>query len=248
MTQELAKIKLDTRPLYVRAERALSQLLNASDPGEQLPPEPKLAHMLGISRSTLREALRSFERQGLITRRRGIGTFVSRSRQIIESNLETLESIDSLARRMGLECVTRDLEVKEESSSAEIAGHLGIAEDSPVISISRIKVAQGQAVAYMHDVFPATLVDIQTIRAKFKGSAIDFLLEQGIPKLSYAWTNISATQAGSRIGGKLGIDPHCVLLLLEEIVYSEENVTVEYSRNYFVPEYFNFHLMRRIKS
>ena len=38
MTQELAKIKLDTRPLYVRAERALSQLLSASDPGEQLPP------------------------------------------------------------------------------------------------------------------------------------------------------------------------------------------------------------------
>ena len=247
MTQEPTRIKLDTLPLYVRAERALSQLLGASDPGQQLPPEPELARMLGISRSTLREAMRSFERQGLITRRRGIGTFVSRSRQIIESNLETLESLDSLARRMGLECVTRDLEVREEPSSPEIARHLGIPEGSPIISISRVKAAQGQAVAYMHDVFPATLVDIQTIRSEFKGSAIDFLLEQGSPELSYAWTNISATHAGSGIGGKLGIDPQRVLLVLEEIVYSTENVTVEYSRNYFVPDYFNFHLIRQIK-
>jgi len=91
-------------------------------------------------------------------------------------------------------------------------------------------------------------VDIQTIRAEFKGSAIDFLLEQGSQDLSYAWTNISATQAGPGIGGKLGLDPQCVLLLLEEIVYSTEKVIVEYSRNYFVPEYFNFHLIRRIES
>lgn len=248
MATEPAKIKLDTRPLYVRAERALSQLLSSSEPGQQLPPEPELARMLGISRSTLREALRSFERQGLITRRRGIGTFVSRSRQIIESNLETLESLDSLARRMGLECTTRDLEVKEEPSSTEIARHLGILEGSAVISISRIKAAQGQAVAYMYDVFPATLVDIQTIRTGFKGSAIDFFLEQGSPQLNHAWTNISATSAGPDIGGKLNIAPLSVLLLLEEIVYANDGVTVEYSRNYFVPEYFNFHLIRQIRN
>ncbi len=166
---------------------------------------------------------------------------------IIESNLETLESLDSLARRMGVECATVGLEFKEEPSSLDLARRLGIPEGSPVISVSRTKTARGQAVAYMHDVFPAALVDIEALRKDFKGSAIDFLLEQGSPKLSYAWTNISATSAGPDLGGKLGLAPESVLLLLEEIVYSTSNVTVEYSRNYFVPEYINFHLIRRIR-
>ena len=73
------KLKLDHRPLYIRAVEVLRELLENGTypPGSQLPPEPDLAQQLGISRSTLREAMRTFEERGRITRRRGIGTFVS---------------------------------------------------------------------------------------------------------------------------------------------------------------------------
>lgn len=91
-------LKLDARPLYIRAEEALVVLLKSGhyEPGAQLPPEPELARQLGISRATLREALRSFEERGLIRRQRGVGTFVRATRPLIESGLETLESLDSL--------------------------------------------------------------------------------------------------------------------------------------------------------
>jgi|GEM_PF-52848 len=247
MTQELSRIKLETPPLYVRAEQALSRLLSTSVPGQQLPPELELARMLGISRSTLREALRSFERRGIITRRRGIGTFVNRATQVIESNLETLESLDTLLPRMGLECSTRDLEIREESSSAQIAGHLGIPEGSPIISVSRTKAVSGHAVAYMHDIFPASVVSLETVCSRFNGSAIDLLLELDEPQASHARANISATQASEDLGAKLNVDTQTALLLMEETVYSTENVIVEYSRNYFVPEHFNFHIIRRVE-
>ncbi len=73
----------------------------AVKPGQRLPSEPKLAAELGVSRSTLREVMRIFEGQGLIRRRQGIGTFVVSNEQSIDTGLEVLESIESLAHRTG---------------------------------------------------------------------------------------------------------------------------------------------------
>ncbi|MDO9546652.1 MAG: winged helix-turn-helix domain-containing protein, partial [Pelolinea sp.] len=56
-----------------------------ADPGEKLPPEPELARQLGVSRSTLREAMRSFDAQGYLTRRQGAGTFVTAKYDVFDT-------------------------------------------------------------------------------------------------------------------------------------------------------------------
>src|SRR3990172_12062856 len=88
--------------LFNRLHTSLGELIAATDPGERLPTEPKLATMLGVSRATLREAMRTFETQGLIQRRQGVGTFVVRPAGVMETGLELLESIESMAERGGL--------------------------------------------------------------------------------------------------------------------------------------------------
>jgi DNA-binding GntR family transcriptional regulator len=101
------KIKADTRPLYLRAEQALCHLIRGPyQRGHRLPPEPTLAQHLGIFHSTLREAPPTFEVQLLITGRQGVGTFVNMACEVIESGLDTLVSLDSLARDRGLPCTT----------------------------------------------------------------------------------------------------------------------------------------------
>jgi GntR family transcriptional regulator len=79
----------------------LGQMIASTEPGTRLPSEPELAHRLGVSRATLREAMRTFETQGMIRRKQGAGTYVTHPSYIIESGLEVLESIETLADRIG---------------------------------------------------------------------------------------------------------------------------------------------------
>ena len=88
-----------TRPLYQQAAQRLGEILATTSPGAFLPSEPDLARQMGVSRATLREAMRSFEEEGRIIRRQGVGTIVTRPPRAFEAGLEVLESLETLAAR-----------------------------------------------------------------------------------------------------------------------------------------------------
>src|SRR5512147_2798052 len=93
---------------FQRLQAELAGLIARSPSGQRLPSEPDLAKQLGVSRATLREAMRMFETQGLIRRRQGAGTFVVGAVPVIDSGLEVLESIETMAHRMNLEIAVSD--------------------------------------------------------------------------------------------------------------------------------------------
>ena len=101
-----------------RLHESLAEVITNATPGEQLPSEPDLARRLGVSRATLREAMRTFETQGLIRRQQGVGTFVLRPSHVLESGLEVLESIETLANRIGLEVRKGELKVEHRPARA----------------------------------------------------------------------------------------------------------------------------------
>src|SRR5512140_3528051 len=88
---------------FQRLQADLSSLIARSPSGTRLPSEPDLAKQLGVSRATLREAMRMFETQGLIRRRQGAGTFIVGKVPVLESGLEALESMMTLARRTNMD-------------------------------------------------------------------------------------------------------------------------------------------------
>jgi len=214
--------------------------------GDRLPPEPKLARQLGVSRATLREAMRAFEKRGLITRRQGRGTFLNAPRLVIESGLEVLESLEALTSRMGVTCITHDLEIIESPADAELASCLGVPEATPVVIVSRTKISDGHRLAYMYDVVPTSVISLAEMRASFAGSVLDVLIARSKPLVAYAWTNITSLGASKALAVRLDVRPGTALLLLEETVHAADDSVVNYSRNYFVPEFFSFHVIRRI--
>src|SRR3990172_10267771 len=111
---------------FQRLQNDLAVLIARSPAGQQLPSEPDLAKQLGVSRASLREAMRTFETQGLIRRRQGSGTFVVGKVPVIASGLEILESIDTMAKRMGLEVSISDLQIEELFAGQGIANALSV--------------------------------------------------------------------------------------------------------------------------
>ena len=68
---------------FSRLQIELDRLIRETKPGERLLSEPQLARQLGVSRATLREGMRTFEAQGLIRRKQGVGTFVVGETKVI---------------------------------------------------------------------------------------------------------------------------------------------------------------------
>ena len=114
-----------------RLHEALGRLLATLKDGERLPAEPALAQQLGVSRATLREAMRTFETQGLIYRKQGVGTFVAHPSQVIDTGLEVLESIETLARRIDLPVTLGELRVEPRPAGADEAQALGLEPGQP---------------------------------------------------------------------------------------------------------------------
>lgn len=224
----------------------LKEVINNTKPGGRLLSEPKLAAKLGVSRATLREAMRTFETQGRLSRKQGIGTFVIHPKQVIESGLEVLESIDALAKRIGLYVSMGDLVVDYKIATKNETAVLNLAPGAQVLKISRTIVAEDRPIAYLVDTVPSYILSKKDVNGDFSGSVLDLFLKKGDPVLSSSKCEIAAVAIGNEVAKALNIQRGDALLCFEAILYSEESNPVDYSLSYFLPGYFKFHVIRRI--
>lgn len=245
---ELEQLKPHRLSLPDQAQRYLRGLIDAGtyQPGQQLPSQQELAVELGISRATLREALLSLEQEGLIVLKHGVGTFVTPSYgHRLESGLERLESILELTARQGLDVRCTNLELAEEQASPELAEALQVAPDSTLTTVRRVITVDDTPVAYMFDVAPLSVLTPSDLDETFNGSVLELLRQRPDLHIARAVANIVAVNAGGDLAHRLQVKPHQALLLLEETLFNEDGVVVEYSRNYFIPDFFQFHVVRR---
>jgi GntR family transcriptional regulator len=247
MKEETTPTKSDTLHPFQRLQGELSQLIAQSEIGERLPAEPELAKKLGVSRATLREAMRTFEGQGLVRRKQGVGTFVVGQARVIESGLEVLESIETLAHRIGLPVAMGEMNVIQIHANSEESEALNVEESTPLVKISRVIEAEERPVAYLTDILPLSVIPENDLATGFTGSVLDLMLKRGTPHFSKSFTDIQAVSASAEIAKKLEIQRGDVLLMFVARLYDENGVVVDYSSSYFLPGYFRFHVVRRVE-
>jgi GntR family transcriptional regulator len=229
----------------MRAEEALAQLIEMMSPGDRLPTEPDLAKRMKISRATLREAMRLFEERGRLVRKPGVGTFVLAPHPVIESGLEVLESIDTLANRLHLQTRMTDLTVNTRPADAGNATGLGIEPGAPVVAISRTIYVGPVPAAFLTDVLPVGVVTHDELE-NFSGSLLDLLLRRGDPALGLSRTQLTAESADGLLARHLGVQRGTPLIHFEALLYTSDGQAIDHSHSHFVPGFFKFHIVRKV--
>ncbi|MEA2605676.1 MAG: GntR family transcriptional regulator [Chloroflexota bacterium] len=111
---------------------------------------------MGVSRTSLREAVMQLEQDGLLIRRHGHGTFI-RSSHHLQSSLNVNLSATELIRAHGMEPGTVDLQLQRLVATAHEAERLGLTAGDPVVVLERVRTADGRPVVFTRDVFASSL-------------------------------------------------------------------------------------------
>lgn len=231
---------------FRRLQEELGRVIANTPPGERLLSEPKLSKQLGVSRATLREAMRAFEGQGIIRRRQGVGTFVISHTHVLDSGLEVLESIETMARQISLPVAMGKSKISYIQADAEQALVFNVKEVTPLTQIERVILAQDRPAAFLIDILSDDILKPSELAAGFTGSVLDFLIQRGTPRLANSVTEIQAVAATSEVARLLEIQRGDALLYFQAKLFTQLGRMVDLSSSYFLPGYFNFHVVRRV--
>src|ERR1700712_4085605 len=141
-----------TGPLYVKLRRTLEEALRAGTlrQGDALPAERDIAEYAAVSRVTVRKAIDNLVADGLLVRRHGSGTFVTRPISKVEQRLSQLTSFTEDMARRGIKARSEWLHKGIHTPSPDEMMILGLAADTRVSRLSRLRMADDQPLAIEH--------------------------------------------------------------------------------------------------
>jgi GntR family transcriptional regulator len=237
----------DRRTLADRTALAIRDAMEQGSypPGSQLPPENDFANMLDVSRTTLREALRKLEEQGLIFRRRGKGTFVARPS--IEKDLSKNFGITEMIALAGFEPGTSETAIRVERAQRGLAAELEIPEGEQVLVVERVRTADMEPVVWTVDIVPTRLFGSRDPKDGLKelGSLYDYLQHELGLRLLHGRATLRPAAATSEVAEKLNIDEGTPILLITQTDYDEDDRPVSHSIEYHLADKFVFVVQRK---
>jgi DNA-binding GntR family transcriptional regulator len=200
----------------------------ALPPGVRLENEVQLAQELGLSRPTVRAAFLYLAEKGLVERKRGYGTVVTKEK--INRDVELTSLYDDLAGA-GKTPSTRVLRNEVAHASEAVADALQLAEGSLVISLERIRLADGEPIALLHNYLPAALVHLSNDMLAQHG-LYELLRASGI-RLASATQRMSAKNASAAEARLLNESRGTALLTVERTAYDQSGRPVEFARHLY---------------
>ena len=216
-------------PYYIQLINILKEKIDQGEwkPGDQIPSEPDLCEMFGVSRTVIRQALREIELEGLVTRRKGKGTFVSEPK-INESLVQKLTGFyqDMVAR--GLTPVTKVLKFELEPVNSKVAERLALEPGAPVFCIERLRYVDDTPIVMVTSYLPQSLCP-NLMDFDLTGQSLYHVLETefGIV-LSHGRRTIEAVAAKAREAELLEVEECDPLMLLDSVTYLEDGTPMEY--------------------
>ncbi|MFJ7729174.1 GntR family transcriptional regulator [Neobacillus sp. NPDC097160] len=237
-------IKSDNRHLYLQVIDRLKQDIEQGiyKEKEKLPSEFDLAKQLGVSRATLREALRILEEENVIIRRHGVGTFVN-AKPMFTSGIEQLNSVTDMIKQAGMKPGTIFLSSSTQDPTEEDIRRFSCSTSEEMFVMERVRTANGEPVVYCIDKVPERILP-ETFSHE-EESIFQILEEEANRKITYAVAQIEPLGYHEKISPILECDPETALLVLKQMHFDEMDEPVLFSVNYFKADKFSFHVLRK---
>jgi len=237
-------IKSDSRHLYLQVVDRLKSDIEKGiyKEKEKFPSEFELAKRLGVSRATLREALRTLEEENVIIRRHGVGTFVN-CKPMFKSGIEQLNSVTNMIHNAGMNPGTIFLSSYTQCSTDEDSRRFTAEAEEEFLVIERVRTANGEPVVYCIDKLPTNILPEHF--SYEKESIFQLIETEANINITYAVAEIEPIGYHDKISPILQCEPETALLVLKQMHYDEKDEPILYSVNYFRADKFSFQVLRK---
>lgn len=226
-------------PAYLQVAQGVTHLIESGklSEGSALPSERDLSSHLGLSRVTVRQALRVLEAQGLVVRRHGSGTFVA-PRRIVQP-LSALTGFSEDMRARGLTPGGRVLSLEVGRPTPQEAMNLGQSPLLDVVRLKRLRTADGDPLAIEMSVLPTRLFDRVPRERLECGSLYEVLRERGFVP-SRAMQHLRALDADAETARLLHLSEGGAVLATERVTWDANGGVLEYARSQYRGDRYDF--------
>ncbi len=213
-------------PAYRQIEGAIRKVIAAGElkPGDVVTSERELARVHDVSLMTARQALVSLEREGVVERRRGVGTFVAAPKIHFNKLMSYTEQMGS--RRLTAE--SKILFAKVIDNEQDATARLSISPKSRVLKLERLRQVAGEPFA-LETCYLSAARFSGLLSAQLQTASLFSTLERdyGV-ELGYSDEEVDATMADPGMAELLGVPKREPLLRIRQVIYSTKGVVILY--------------------
>jgi DNA-binding GntR family transcriptional regulator len=230
-------------PDVVRSELRRAIIEGEFPPGSKLPNEEGLCDRFGVSRITLREAVRGLIEDGYVTRRQGAGTFVT-SGPTLRNSLDTNFSYTEYLESTGIKVSKLVLDAALIPGDPGVTADLDLAPGADVVVVRRVRIAGRKPAILSIDSLPADIASVKTDLKAFRGSLYKLLAERG-HVVDHARAVVSPVLATAEQGKILEVPKGTPLQHVMQIDFDGSGRPVMRSLEWHVPSVIELRVYRR---
>ena len=222
-------------PKYLQISAWLKELILTGryQQGEKIPSEIRLAQMCAVNRNTLRQALAQLAAEGLLTKEKGRGTFISSAPSPpLKHKLKQISSFRDDLATLGIREKTILIKKSVSEASQHVADALVLGADGKVIAIHRLRTGDGIPFIYEESYLPCHMFkDIMGM--DLTGSMYRLITEHFQIVLARCEQTIQAVNLSGKIAKYLQLPENSAGIFMESVTYDANNIPVEVLCSYY---------------